>query len=164
MEYQKDLIIDEMSLDKEWREQPSMYMKYANLAAEADAERKRAKELVESTHAELYLSYKREADEKGQKATEATINALIATSEPYKEVKEEAIQLEFKFNVLNNAVKSFEQRKSALENLVKLLIGGFYSEPRQDKVTSEKIEEQKGIALREAMRLKREARRKQNND
>jgi hypothetical protein len=130
-DYEKDLTINEGRLDREWIEQPSRYMKYSELSAQWDSKAKRAKEKVEITKAELYKQIKEEASESGDKITDKGIEASILTHKKYKEAMEEYLEANEKSSIYYSAVKAFEHRKSALENLVKLHIGGYFSTPKE---------------------------------
>ena len=74
---------------------------------------------------------------------------------------EEYQNAEYEYSILNTAVKALEQKKSALENLVKLHLGGYFSEPAQDKEAPD-VEERVDKKQREQLNTKRTRRRKTN--
>lgn len=127
MSYENDLKIDEHQLEKEWLRQPSLYMQYAEKAALADNKAKRAKENIEVVKAEL-STYYRNTEEK---FTEKSIEAQILTDAKYKEANKNYLDAIEQAAVLSAAVRAFDHKKAALENLVKLTLAGYYSQPTE---------------------------------
>jgi hypothetical protein len=129
MEYKKDLEINKNALDNEWLSQPNLFFKYAKESAKADADAKRAKENLEVVDAELYLSIKRKADSTGDKTTEAGIKSQILNSDEHKKASDDLNNALEESKLLSLAVEAMNQRKYALENLVRLHLAGYYSSP-----------------------------------
>ncbi len=127
--YKEKIKINENALDTEWKEQPFLFMQYSLLATQADKKRKELKNQMEIVKAEVDVRIRKESAKSNEKTTEKMIESSIITSSEYKEIQSELIQAEHEFSVLMVAVRSFEQRKSALENLVKLQLAGYFSEP-----------------------------------
>lgn len=127
MSYENDLKIDEHQLEKEWLHQPSLYMRYAEKAALADSKAKRAKENIEVVKAEL-STYYRSTEEK---FTEKSIEAQILTDPKYKEANKDYLDAVEQAAVLSAAVRAFDHKKAALENLVRLTLAGYYSQPTE---------------------------------
>ena len=137
MGYKEDLEINEMALDQEWIKQPGLYLKYSIEAAEADFDRKKAKQNLEVIQAETDADVRAEAKKKGEKITEKVVESRVLQDETYTEARDLVVQSDHNYNILMAAVRSFEQKKSALENLVKLHIAGYFSEPVQERVDEE---------------------------
>jgi len=124
LNYEKDINIDETSLDVEWLEQSSLTAKYARIQADAEREYEKAKERLEVLKAELDLEIranpKEYINEEITKTTEAVISNAIIQQKSYREASDEVIEKKHEFNIAKGAVKSIDSKKTALENLVKL--------------------------------------------
>lgn len=165
MNYENDIKIDEFQLDREWIKQSTLFMKYAKEAADADSKRKRAKEKLEVTRAEVDLDYRKDPPE-GLKVTEKVIEGLVKTDERYEKAFEEYQTAEYEYSILSAAVRAIEQKKSALENLVKLQLGGYFSEPKEEVNNEEKVDDRIERLDREQRNKLNQRRRKRkvNND
>ena len=121
MNYEKDITIDDTALDVEWLGQPSLMLKYARHAASARMELDKAKEAVDLAKAELDKEIRSAPEDFGiEKITEATVIAAIITHDRYKKINEQLILAKFESDIAQGAVRAFDARKDALENLVKL--------------------------------------------
>lgn len=138
-----DLRIDKDSLDEEWLMQSILNHKYGLFLAEAKQKWNRAKEKTKTIKSELILeANKGGKDLIGTSATVASVDAWVRTQPEYKDAKEDEIECEFKVNILESAVFSFQQRKAALENEVQLWRGSYYGEPK-DKTMDDEIDNNK---------------------
>jgi hypothetical protein len=111
MSYEQDIEIDESVLDVEWVDHPRRVLLYTTGAAEAHKEMDLAKSALDYARAKLDKEI-REAPEAfglGTRITEGSIN--------------------FEYEVASGVVKSFEHRKSALENLVRLHGQSYFAGP-----------------------------------
>jgi len=130
--YKEELGIDPDALDVEWLMQPQLYLKYAELYVNAEVYYDRTKEKLELVKATLdnrirstpalYMSSEK-------KLTEASINSIIVTDEEYKKAQSIFQAAKRTFKLLGVALRAFEQRKTALENLVKLHGQSYFSSP-----------------------------------
>jgi hypothetical protein len=140
-DYMKDLAIDPFSLEKEWLLQPQLYMKYSELAAEAQKKRDKAKERLDIVRAELDdkirsspLEYGAPEDKNGSpRITEAWISATILLQPEYSKAIAEINQTNYEYNLYSAAVRAFDHRKKALEMEVQLWSGGYWSAPNLPK-------------------------------
>jgi hypothetical protein len=129
-DYQNDLLINEHKLDEEWITQPSKMMSYAAELAQAIFNRNRAKENLDVVEASLDSDARQEPTPAGLgKATETAIKNWIKLQETYREALEAYHDTDLEVNLLQGAVNAFNHRKAALENLVKLFLSGYWSEP-----------------------------------
>ncbi len=136
--YRKDIVIDETDLAKEWLEQPSLFLYYAEAHADAIDLRDKKKADMEYAYAREYAKIKDNWQEYfDSKPTEAAIKEFILNSEDYQAAEKSYLNANRDVNVLLAAKTAFEHRKRALENLVSLKISGFHSEPRNKKRTLE---------------------------
>lgn len=124
-DYEKDMEINEFELEKEWLNQANLYMKYADAAAQAEAEMLEAHEDVKVCRSELI----QECKEDNPKATGPEIEAYYRTDKNHQELKQTWIEAQTNFRLLDSAVKAMYMRKSALENLVRMTLSGYYGEP-----------------------------------
>lgn len=127
-----DLEISPNDLDKEWLGQPQAYMKYAAASAHFRKLSDFAKEKVKTVEATLKADASEDPDSCLGTGVKATVDrvAAYATSHPeFIKAKKEAIEAEYRANMALNAVFAFQQRKDALENLVRLHSMEYFSSP-----------------------------------
>ena len=131
-DFEKDLQIDKNYLHHEWLGQPVLFAKYANMAAEAREAMERAKQKLEVTRSEIDANVrKRPADFGVDKTTENAVASAVIKTELFQSAQEEVNQARLNFNILSNAVTAFEQRKYALENLVRLFLANYWAKPAE---------------------------------
>lgn len=129
--YEAELEIDPDALDVEWLEQAARYMRWSKLSADARSKRDRAKEALEVTVATVAMKIRAKPETFGLvKVTEGGIQELITVDEDVRAAKENLLAAQHETDIMFAAVSSFEQRKSALENLVKLAGQGYFSTPQ----------------------------------
>ena len=153
-DFEKYLEIDRDSLDKEWLNQASIYMKWAKLSAKADEIYLEKKEKLELIYAKIDQEVRENTE---IKLTETLVKNMVISDRRYIEFSEEVRKSGYEKSVLDKALKAMEQRKTALENLVKLWIGSYYSEPKNQKTENEegfkeKIMQDKMKELKENIR------------
>jgi len=133
-EYEKDLGIDPFALDEEWLRQPGLFMRYCEATAEAGKVRDKAKEKVGVVRAELDREIRKDPAKYGlEKMTETMVAGAILLQARYTEVADALIEADFKFNILQSAVRAFDHKRSALENEVKLWLGNYFSGPKEPR-------------------------------
>lgn len=130
MEYQKDIIIDENALDIEWLEQPRMMLNYAQHATTLENKLNFTKNALEIVKAEIDKDI-RSNPEKFDivKVTETVVQNTILTQPIYQEALSEYLEIKYEYDMAKVAVRAFEQRKTALENLVKLYGAQYFAGP-----------------------------------
>jgi hypothetical protein len=141
MDYKEDIKIDEHHLDKEWKKQSQNFMEISEASANADAAARRKKEDVEIVRAECYLEIKKKLEEEGEKTTENAIDARIKVHPKYNEAVSSYLECAHEAQIIKGAVMAFDQKKSGLENLVKLKLAGYYSEPKDSSKEAEESEQ-----------------------
>jgi len=159
MEYEKDLTIDAEMLDVEWVKQPRLYMKYSELSAQADKECQKAKENLDAVVAQLDSEIRKTAQMNETKITEAAIRNTLILRPEYKKAFETYTEKTYQASIISAAVKAFEHRKKALESLVQLWIGSYFSGPKQPRDASsisDMVEQSARGKLRERMNRKQE--------
>jgi hypothetical protein len=131
MNYEKDVRIDETSLDIEWLEQPSLMLKYG--INESDLEKKKdlLKEKLDLTKADLDRKIRENPESfEISKITETVVANTIIMQDEYKEVYHEFLDVQHEYNIAKVAVRAITQRKDALENLVRLHGQQYFAGPK----------------------------------
>lgn len=124
-DFDEDLSIDALALDLEWIGQPVLFYKYSEALARA----RKAKDEAKTAYIVARAWARKELTDKGQKTTEATVEELAAQTTAMADYQE-ACYVE---DLLDGAVKSMNQRKVALENLVELLKMQYFSSPKEPR-------------------------------
>jgi len=121
MDYEKDIQIDCDALDVEWLDQPGLMMKYARYAAEMRMEADNEKEALDLIKAGLDREIRTDPEKFGiNKITESVILNTIIIQPRHVKANDIYIQARYESEVARGAVAAIEQRKTSLENLVKL--------------------------------------------
>ncbi len=144
--YEDILKIDPLSLDKEWLNQPGLFMYWAQKAVEArevaDMCRLRA-DIVQNT---LLVNIRKDPKGHGiDKITESAINQQVAVSEDYIKAQKKLIKARTEAESLSKLVIALEQRRKALENLCFLQNQGYYSQPQEETILKRKERLLKGL-------------------
>lgn len=142
--YERDMSIDETSLDVEWLQQPSLMLKYANMASAAKKVVDEAKESLDVLKAQLDKQIRLDPAgfNKGiDKITETVIQNTILMLDEYKDANSEYIKARYEYEMAKNAVESLEQKKTALENLVKLHGQQYFAGPKVPRDLSKEWEQ-----------------------
>jgi hypothetical protein len=144
MNYEDDLSIDESALDVEWLEQPQLMFKYARYCAELEKVADEAKDKLEYVKAEVERDIRESPEKYGiVKITEAVVAGTILLQEKYKGALVEYNKAKFDAKVSGGAVRSFDQRKTALENLVRLNGQQYFAGPTVPRNLHEEYEAKK---------------------
>lgn len=131
MNYEKDIEIDETALDVEWLEQPSLMLKYARYSAESRRALEEAKQSLDVARAEIDKQIRERPEDFGiLKVTEGSIQSAILTEPQYKSAYQAYLDTKYESDMSQGAVRAFEQRKEALENLVKLHGQQYFAGPK----------------------------------
>jgi hypothetical protein len=133
MGLKEDLAIDVNALDQEWLQQSVKFDEYASLAGKAEDAYDRAKFELENTNCELDSQIRADPENyglnPGDRLTESWVTKIIQKQLAYRRAYEHFLKTKSTYKRLSIAVKSFEHRKDALENLVKLHGQGYFSNP-----------------------------------
>lgn len=164
IDYEKDKLIDVHQLHEEWVRQPALAMTYVKLSAQAEKERDKVKERIETSKAalteakaRLELAIRKEPEKydppvnkKGEVDTKEGWFAIkvmleakkdpdcVKAGEELAQAQADLIEANYKLNVYNGAVKEMGSgRKAALEHEVTLWAQGFFSVPNVPKPAPE---------------------------
>ena len=149
LDYDQDIQIDQHKLDREWVLQPQLFLRYMQAAADARQQMDEAKEMVDLTRAQLDTHIRQSAGDK--KPTEGAITAAIQQSTKYQVVTKSYLEVKNRWEVLKGVTDAFDQRRAALENLVKLFGMGYFSTPRENEAGAEGLRRTTREAIRERM-------------
>ena len=142
MSYEDDIVIDEDAFDVEWLEQPRRMRNYCKLTAEARRKMDLAKEHVDFVRAQLERNIRADPAAHGvvpglRGVTEDAIRSTIQIQDDYQIAVRAHIDARYEYDVAKGTVDAFEHRKSALENLVRLLGQGYFAGPLVPRDISE---------------------------
>ena len=142
MNYEQDIQIDESSLDVEWLGQATLMMKYTKNSAMAFSDLDQTKEALDIVRAGIDLKIRNHPEEFGlEKTTEAAIQNTILLDKKYQEVNKVYLDARYEFEMAKGAVRAFEQRKDALENLVRLHGQQYFAGPKVPRDLAWEVEE-----------------------
>lgn len=155
LNYENDVKIECDALDIEWLKQPQLYIKYAELAAKADDDVRRCKKQLNLMDAEINLEIR---EEREGKVTESLVNAVVAKDIRHIKALDELNDALYNADICSAAVKAMEQKKSALENEVRLWAGSYFAGPKEPRdivaqVNMKEVHQQKQLnQVRERMK------------
>jgi len=147
-EIQEDKHIDPDALDVAWIEQANLFYKYSHILNEAlekkndlKLELEYEKEQLDAIKARIDLEIRRNPENFDlPKLTESVVSSAIILQPEYKKAldnlydkKKQFNEVQNRVNQLYSCVNTMEQRKSALENLGKLLTQQYFSSPESPR-------------------------------
>ena len=131
LNYEEDIRIDPTALDVEWLEQPELMRKYAQHVAEMEKLRDAAKERLDVGKARIEMEIRNDPKKFGlEKVTEGSVQSTILLQDEYRQLVQEYNDSKYEYGVAVAAVRAVDQRKTALENLVKLLTASYFAGPK----------------------------------
>jgi hypothetical protein len=130
LNYQLDTSIDEQALDVEWLQQADLMRKYASHAAATKRYMDELKERIDVEKARLDLEIRKDPAKYGiEKVTESVVQSAILVQPEYKDLQEKYREARYENDIANAAVRAIDQKKTALENLVRLLTANYFAGP-----------------------------------
>lgn len=121
MDYEKDTSIDEQGLDVEWLHQPRLMAIYGRNAAETKLAMDRAKEQIDFIKAKLDQDIRALPESYGlSKLTETVVSQTIIIQPEYQDSLDVYLTTKYEYDMAMAAVRAIDQKKTALENLVRL--------------------------------------------
>lgn len=134
MNYLEDIRIDETALDIEWLRQPELMYKYASLAVEARMNMDLEKEMLELVRAKLDKEIRENPEKFGiSKLTETVVQNIIILQDEYREQNKKYLDAKYNYEILKVVVDSLNQKRDALENLVRLFGLQYFSGPSEPR-------------------------------
>jgi hypothetical protein len=142
-EFEKDLEIDKYSLDAECLDQPRKFMEWSQDYADAVSEQDRADQKLEVVKAQVEMEARKNPESFGlEKVTDNSIKAAVTMSKKVMEAHEAWVMTKHQVNVLRAGREALEQRKTMLENLVKLFLSGYWADPKIKPEAKEALAEE----------------------
>jgi DNA-binding transcriptional LysR family regulator len=150
-----DIAIDEHRLDEEWVRQPRLYHVYSLKTADARWAMDQAKAHFELVQAELDAAIRDDPLGYGlEKISEVRLAACIVKQPEYLEALEALNNARHKVQVFQAAVSALDHKKGALENLVKLRLAEYYSDPKSSPSDRDAVEEMEKREIRRKKRVR----------
>lgn len=148
--------IDEHRLDIEWKNQPAAYHHWSIELANAQKIHDINKAKLDVIKAELDKTIRDSPDKYGLiKITEPIVAAAVLMQSEHKAALKSVIKAKHDVDILKAAVFALNHKKDALENLVRLRLADYYSEPRADPANKETINEMEKKITRGGRRQKK---------
>ena len=120
--------VDRRLLDKEWEGQPALFLEYAEQLAETNNRVEDLKVGLDRLRAKLDGELREELGKLG-KFTEAMVSNRIMDDEAFQVLQDDLRNEQRKAAILKAEVQALDQRKAALENLVRLHGQEYYAVP-----------------------------------
>lgn len=128
--WEQDVRIDPEALDVEWVKQPETFMRWTKLSADARKHADEKKEELDVLEAKLGLAIRSNPAKYGlEKVTEASVQAIILIDSTRMAMAQELADAKYELDVLTSAVRAMDQKKAALENLVRLQGQSYFAGP-----------------------------------
>jgi hypothetical protein len=137
------LAIDQNLLDREWINQPKFFFRYACMLADARKAYEEAKANMKIVAADADQKVRMGASKREEKVTEALVLATVQRRNDYREAEQAVINTKHNVDILDAVVTALEHRKVALENLVRLHGQEYFSSPKADNRSEEKVQDMK---------------------
>ena len=112
--------LDKRRLDDQWEEQPGLFMEYALALENALADVDALKADMDRTAAKMNIRVRDRFTREGIKVTESLVNATVIQEESYLNAHAALQDAQEQASRLKVMVQALNQRKSALESLVRL--------------------------------------------
>jgi hypothetical protein len=135
------LRINENDLTRECVLQPLLFEEISSAAASARSDVNRTKEELENLHSKLDLTIRDSPENFGisGRVTENAISNVIVNSKTYREAKDLYLDAMEVSGALESMLRTVEQRKSMLRDLVQLFIFQYYSSENTKPVSSREV-------------------------
>ncbi len=142
LDYEADRSIDHNALDIEWVEQANHYGRYAEQLAHAKLAADSAKENLDIVDTDIIAEIRKDPEKHGldpKKVTETAMKGLAKLDKRHTEAFEKELKAKHDVDVLAGAVKAFDHKKAALENLVKLMAAQYFASPSEPRDLDEEV-------------------------
>lgn len=113
----EELAIKEINLDKDIKEHPSSYFFLRTLRTNLEALKKQLEADRKRKYNKAYKLAKAGKGENGRPKSDDLCKAIAESSESYKGATKEAIEAERSWNMINDAVIAFEEKKALIQTL-----------------------------------------------
>lgn len=154
-DFARDIKINRFKMAEECEEHSSLYQYYADLLADAKTEVDAKKDKLGIVEAKRELDIRKNDPPKGiPKVTDNVAKALVQADTDVVKQKEKLREAKSELYHLEAAVTSLEHRKRQLDNLVQLLIAGYYSAPKTERKPNTKETDRASAKVRDRLNKK----------
>ena len=162
--YEKDIQIDENSLDIECLDQSSLMLKYGQYEAKMERKKADAKEELDYVKGKLDLAIRKNPENYGLKdvkITETVVNNVIIQTDDYKKVRDKLFDAQEEHTTSKNVVKAISQRKDMLEGLIYLHGQQYFSSPsvprdlNKERAQKKQVQEEVNNGIAKKIRKRR---------
>lgn len=144
LNYEDDVRIDPDALDVEWLRQAELMLIYTRHSADTKKEMDNAKEKLEVGRARIEMDIRKNPATYGlEKITEGAIQSTINLQKEHQALVKEYTEARYENEVAIAAVRAIDQKKSALENLVRLLGASYFAGPQAPRDLSKEVLQEK---------------------
>lgn len=154
--------INILELDLEWLDQSSIMGQACAKLSELEADEREAEGLLELRFAKLQQAVRSNPTKHGldpKNLTETGIKSVVYALPEYRQTWQRHHNAQYATSLQKGVVKTLEQRKTALENLVKLHGQGYFALPRVTDSEAQKTKEWLEMERRRRERRERLARK-----
>jgi len=138
LNYEIDVRIDPNALDIEWLKQAELMQKYTVHAANMKKKLDEIKEQLDVCKAKTEMDIRKVPEMYGlAKVTEGAIQSTIILQKVYQEMVQTYIKAKYEYDVAIAVVRAFDQKKTTLENLVRLLSTSYFAGPQTPRNLSQ---------------------------
>lgn len=140
LNYEEDMRINQDALDVEWLNQPGLMHKYTSHSAMMKRLVDETKERLETQKALLDVEIRTDPSSHGLgKITEGAIQSTILLDMRYQQASQAYIDAKFEYDMSVAAVRAMDQRKTALEELGRLLNLSYFAGPQIPRDLSQEV-------------------------
>jgi hypothetical protein len=135
-DYTKDIYIDPDALDVEWLGQPNLFFRYAAALADQSRKTEQAKRDLDVITAEIDDEIRRHPETflgEDVRPTENAIRNQVVQEKKVLDAQNKYHDAKHDEAMLTAAVRAMDQRKTALENLVRLQGQQYFAAPKEPR-------------------------------
>jgi|AntDeeMinimDraft_5_1070356.scaffolds.fasta_scaffold06636_5 hypothetical protein len=168
--YSKLVSIDDQALDIEWLEQSRNMLKVTHMSADRRAEMDKVADALDLEFAVLDKKVRANPEKyELDKVTDAIVKNAIVREESYIAAKQEYLNAKYEYDLSKGAVQAMEQKKSALEGLVKLFMNQYFAGPSvprdlQAELLNKRKEQEQQKTINKGITNKLKRRKTKNED
>ncbi len=165
LDYECDIAIDSDALDVEWLQQPELMRRYSQHAAETKRELDEAKERLDVGKAKIETDIRINPEKyELAKATEGAIQSAIILQPEYQKLAKAYSDARYEHEIAGAAVRAVDQRKTALENLVRLLSLSYFAGPQTPRDLQKEALEKKESKMKNRQVIIRQRSKKKGKE
>lgn len=154
MEFSFDF--DEMRLDREWKQQSDRYFNIGKMLAGAKSDHDELECALKLAKAEIDFDIRNNPNSYGiSKITEAAVESSVLRSDRVQGLLKQIREARHECDILTAALEAMQHRKRALENMVRLHMTNYCSEPVADAAAGQELQEMSRQTTRRRVGVKK---------